>query len=266
MQGDTNSVLAGALAANKCGALVGHIEAGLRSFDRSMPEEINRIATDALSDFLFVPTDNARKQLVKEGFGAERVFMVGNTVVDALQRNLEVAKERSLILHRCGVVPDSYAVLTLHRPSNVDNEARLTQLMCALASIPRELIPQILFPVHPRTRERLESSGIVIPSSVKIIDALGYLDFLALLASSRIILTDSGGIQEEACVLRVPCVTLRDNTERPETVAVGANVLSSPDTLDRAIRRMVKHRRSWKNPFGDGQAAARILDIVMSRI
>lgn len=262
VHGDTNSALAGAIAGHKAGIRVGHIEAGLRSFDRAMPEEINRLVVDAVSDFLFVPTQEVKKQVIKEQIDSKRVFMVGNTIVEAVERNIPLAKSKSTILKKYGLTSQNYAVLTLHRPSNVDDHKRLSLLMKSIGGIPSTDISKVIFPVHPRTREHLNRSGTVLPSNILLVDPVGYMNFLSLLSNAAIVLTDSGGIQEESCVMRVPCVTLRDNTERPETLRVGANILAKPKDISRAVHQMLVKRRTWTNPFGDGKTAKRIIDIV----
>ncbi len=262
VEGDTNSVLAGAVAGHASGSLVGHVEAGLRSFDRAMPEEINRIMTDSVSDMLFAPTKEARVNLIHEGIHRKKIIVVGNSIADVVRRAKGIVDTHSPILVQYGLVRRRYAVLTLHRPSNVDDPLRLMSLMRAVGHVSSPEMKRIIFPMHPRTHACLKRSGISVPPAVTCIDPLGYLDFLALASNARIIYTDSGGIQEEACVLRVPCVTLRDSTERPETIAVGANILARPATVSRATRHMLARRRVWKNPFGDGHTAERILDVV----
>jgi len=228
--GDVNSSLACSLVAVKLGVPVGHVEAGLRSFDRGMPEELNRVATDALSDLLFVSEASGVDNLRREGAPQDNVFFVGNVMIDTLLRNRHRAEE-SRVLERVGVEPGDYAVLTLHRPSNVDDPATLGGLIDALEEI--SLRFPVVFPVHPRTVQRLDELGLRerlhgIPG-IRLIEPQGYLDFLKLMADARLVLTDSGGIQEEATVLRVPCLTLRRNTERPATLESGWNRLVGTD-------------------------------------
>jgi UDP-N-acetylglucosamine 2-epimerase (non-hydrolysing) len=259
VQGDTNTVLAGALAARKLGIAIGHVEAGLRSFDRSMPEEINRVVADHLSDLLFVPTDVARGHLAAEGI-TKGVFKTGNTIVDALRQNLDLAQAKSNMLHRLGLEEGQYLLATAHRAENVDDPERLRGMIRGMQAVSEELRMTLVFPAHPRTRKRLEEISLEA-DGVLLTDPIGYLDFLMLEAGARLVLTDSGGVQEEACVLHVPCVTMRLSTERPETVDVGANVLAGTDEkviLEKA-RRMMSAKRRWRNPFGDGRAAERIV-------
>jgi UDP-N-acetylglucosamine 2-epimerase (non-hydrolysing) len=266
VQGDTNSVLAGALTAHKMGIPIAHLEAGLRSDDWSMPEEANRVLADRLASWLFCPTELQRQRLLQEGIGHANVHVVGNTVVDAALHYSKVAYEKSDIAERLQITNRPYALLTLHRPSNVDDAARLQDWINALsrASLAHDL--QLVFPVHPRTRAQLERAGIVLDKRRFVaIEPVGYLDLLRLQASAELVVTDSGGLQEEACILRVPCVTLRANTERPETLHVGANELHphpSPDALIQTFEVAKKKAREWQNPFGDGKTSQRVIDIV----
>lgn len=266
VEGDTNSVLGAALAAQKAGLRVGHVEAGLRSFDRTMPEELNRILTDHLSDLLFAPTEHSARQLASEGFAADRVHVTGNTVVDELliQRDRALA---SGALKKHGVTSRGYALATAHRAENTDDASRLLGIMDGLDRSAEQLGVPILCALHPRTRARLEELGAAIPSRVRMLPPLPYLEFLGLHAGAALMLTDSGGLQEEACVLGVPCVTMRDNTERPESVEVGANRLAGADaaSIAEAAAAMVRVPGDWKQPFGDGRAADRILDLLASR-
>ena len=265
VHGDTNMVPAACLAATKLGFLTIHKEAGLRSYDRRMPEEINRVIADHISDYLFAPTKTSYNTLLGEGIPEARVFLTGNTVVDAINHMLK-ASERSRVLDRVGVKPGDYYLLTLHRPENVDNPTRLKNILLAIKEL--SMRRDVLFPVHPRTMKRIEKygfSGIVDGSpSLKVLDPLGYADFLCLERNASLILTDSGGVQEEACILGVPCVTLRNNTERPETLEIGANILSGAEKNDvlRAVRKQLGKRGGWGNPFGDGHAGERIVAIM----
>ncbi len=266
VEGDTNSVLASALAAHKLGVRVGHVEAGLRSYDRRMPEEINRILTDHLSDALFAPTEHARAILLGEAVAAERIHVTGNTVVDELLLQRPRA-ERPQLFERFGVRPGGFALATVHRAENTDDEARLRGIFRGLADAARALDLPVLAALHPRTAARLAALGWVVDSGVRPLPPLGYLDFLGLHAGAALMLTDSGGLQEEACTLRVPCVTLRDNTERPESVEVGANRLAGadPDRIVACAREMVSRARTWQNPFGDGHTGRRIVDLLTRR-
>jgi UDP-N-acetylglucosamine 2-epimerase (non-hydrolysing) len=262
VQGDTNTVLAGALAASKLHIKVGHVEAGLRSFDRGMPEEVNRVVADHVSDLLFAPTEASRQLLLKEGIPAEKVFVTGNTIVDAVLENLKIA-EGSTVLEKLGVRPHAYMLTTMHRQENVDDKARLGDILEGLGAVAAEHGMPLIFPVHPRTRKMMETFGLKVPDSVRLIEPIGFMDFLKAEANARLVLTDSGGVQEESCILGVPCVTLRENTERPETIEVGANVLAGYRCGDivKCARAMMKKGKGWQNPFGDGHAGERIIDI-----
>ncbi len=264
VEGDTNSVLAAALAANKAGIRVGHVEAGLRSYDRGMPEEINRVLTDHLADFLFAPTPGARDILLGEGLPAARVHVTGNTVVDELLLQRERARRPGL-LERFGVEPGRFALATLHRAENVDDPARLRGALGGLAGVSETLGLPVLAALHPRTQSRIAALEPGLTRGLRVLPPLGYLDFLGLHAEAALMLTDSGGLQEEACCLRVPCVTLRDNTERPESVEVGANRLAGADParIVDAARAMAARARDWPNPFGDGRAGERIVDVLL---
>lgn len=266
VQGDTNSVLAGALTAHKMGIPVAHVEAGLRSDDWSMPEEGNRVMADRLSDWLFCPTDLQRQRLSQEGITHAGVHVVGNTIVDAAEYYAKIAYEKSDIAERLGITNRPYALLTMHRPGNVDNPMRLKAWMEALHSAAEALGLVLVFPIHPRTREQLSRASIPFSSKTILgIDPVGYLDLLRLQTSAEMVLTDSGGLQEEACILRVPCVTLRPNTERPETLHVGSNQLHNhpeKEALMEVMKKARKKERNWSNPFGDGDAGKRIIDIL----
>lgn len=260
VEGDTNTVLAGALAAAKLHIKVGHVEAGLRSYDRNMPEEINRILADHTSDLLFAPTTNSRDLLLKEGIPESKIFITGNTVVDALYQNQKIAKEKCDVLRKFSIEEKKYMLVTAHREENVDVEERLGGILEGLKRIYSEFHMPILFPIHPRTEKRIKEFNLKIPEGLQLIRPQGYLDFLLLEAGASIILTDSGGMQEEACILKVPCVTLRDNTERPETIEVGANVLAGikSENIFKCAKEMLINKRYWRNPFGNGDAGVRI--------
>jgi UDP-N-acetylglucosamine 2-epimerase (non-hydrolysing) len=265
--GDVNSTLAASLAAVKLGIPVAHVEAGLRSFDRTMPEEINRLLTDAISDWLFVTEPAGEENLRREGVPAERIHFSGNVMIDTLRAHLDRARS-SDVLDRLGLEPGRYAVLTLHRPSNVDEEASLRRLFRVLEEIHTEL--PVVFPVHPRTRASIARRLANQPPRLTLTDPLGYLDFLRLMADARLVLTDSGGIQEETTVLGVPCLTLRQNTERPITLTQGTNVLvgTDPATIRAEIRKILDGdaRRGRVPERWDGQAAARIVDVLESAL
>jgi len=260
VEGDTNSVLAGALAAAKLGIKVGHVEAGLRSYDKEMPEEINRVVTDHLSDYLFAPTKNSRQNLLKEGIDEEKIVVTGNTIVDAVYQNSKLF-EGNNILEELGLEGDDYFLVTIHRQENVDNKERFHGILKSLESIREEFETPVIYPIHPRARKMMKEFHINV-SGIRFMNPFDYLSFLHLESSSKIILTDSGGVQEEACILGVPCVTLRDNTERPETLEVGANVLAGirTDEIVEKVRFMSNKKHDWKHPFGDGKAASRIVN------
>lgn len=261
--GDVNSTLASALAAAKLGIPVAHVEAGLRSFDRRMPEEINRILTDALSRWLFVTEPAGEANLRREGLEAGHIHHVGNVMIDTLLAHAEKARERP-VLDELGLEPKGYAALTLHRPSNVDEPGRLRALFDVLEEIHEEL--PVVFPVHPRTRARIERDLSGRAPRLRLVEPLGYLDFLRLMMEARLVLTDSGGIQEETTVLGVPCLTLRENTERPITLEQGSNRLvgSDPATLRAEVRKILdgEARRGRVPDLWDGGAARRIVDIL----
>jgi UDP-N-acetylglucosamine 2-epimerase (non-hydrolysing) len=260
--GDTNSVMGGALAAAKIHVPVGHVEAGLRSFDRSMPEEINRVVADHVSDYLFAPTETSRRNLLNEGISDEDIYVTGNTVVDAVNQNLELSR-RADVLSRYGLEEGAFFLVTLHRAENVDSEMRLGKILSGLRRIRDRYSLPILFPVHPRTRKMIDFFGFNL-GDIGLVEPVSYLDFLGLESEARLVLTDSGGVQEETCILGVPCVTLRDNTERPETLDVGSNVLAGtdPDGIVEKAAKMLDADRDWLNPFGDGRAGARITGIL----
>ncbi len=254
--GDVNSTLACALVTAKLGAPLAHVEAGLRSGDRSMPEEINRVVIDRVSDYLFAPSADAVANLRAEGF-SEQVYLVGNVMVDTLLANVDRAAARGT-LAGLGLNPGEYGLVTLHRPANVDDPVMLSALLSALAEISRSC--PLVLPAHPRVAERLHSAGL--PAGVRIIPPAGYLDFIALEASARLVLTDSGGVQEETTVLGVPCLTLRDSTERPITLTEGTNQLvgRDPDRIVKAAREVLAASppQPGKPTFWDGQAGRRI--------
>jgi len=265
VQGDTNSVLAGVLAASKAGIRIAHVEAGLRSFDPEMSEELNRVLADSLADELLAPTETSRKNLLDEGHDDARILVTGNTVVDALLKMLPVARARSRVLDQHGLRGEAgYGLVTLHRPELVDNEQRLRGAIEGMARVSAGGL-RLVFPVHPRTKKQLIAFGLEARlgavRGLLPIEPQGYLDFLALQASAQLLITDSGGIQEEACVLRIPCVTLRENTERPETLRVGANILAgySPDALTVAVQHQLQREHQWPDVFGEGHSAEKIL-------
>lgn len=264
-QGDTNTVLAGALAASKLHIKIGHVEAGLRSFDRSMPEETNRVLTDHISDYLFAPTETSRQNLLAEGIPDEQIFVTGNTIVDAVYQNLDIAKRRASVLNSFGLNERQYFIATVHRAENVDERVRLSGILGGFKLIYDEFGVPIMFPAHPRTVKMIREFGLVVPEGMRLIEPLGYLEFLHIEANAMLVLTDSGGVQEEACILGVPCVTLRDNTERSETVEVGGNVVvgTYSGRIKDGVKRMMKSLEyGWDSPFGDGMAGEEIINIV----
>ncbi|XVH32232.1 non-hydrolyzing UDP-N-acetylglucosamine 2-epimerase [Haloferacaceae archaeon DSL9] len=265
VQGDTNSVLAGAIATSKLNIELGHVEAGLRSFDDSMPEETNRILTDHTSDYLFAPTEQSREYLLDEGIDESKVFVTGNTVVDAVQENAAIATDKTTILADYGLEVDEFVLMTAHRAENVDDRDRFANILRGAGQVATELGLSVIYPIHPRARQKLEEFDLVVPASVTLIEPQAYLDFLTLQSEAALILTDSGGVQEEACVLGTPCVTFRDNTERPETVDVGANRLVSADadSIVSSAVAAVDESGTWENPFGDGTAAEQILQAII---
>ena len=226
VQGDTNSVLAGAQAANKLRIKIAHHEAGLRSHDLTMLEETNRIITDHISDYLFAPTEDALRNLQDEGINNDKIFLTGNTVVDAVLQNFELANRKVNILKKLNLKEKNYIIVTAHRAENVDREKRLQGIIEGLTLVGQYFKLPIIYPIHPRTINNIKKFGLKIPDSVKFLDPLGYLEFLQLEANAKLIITDSGGLQEEACVLKIPCVTIRNTTERPETINAGINILA----------------------------------------
>jgi UDP-N-acetylglucosamine 2-epimerase (non-hydrolysing) len=244
---------------------VGHVESGLRSRDWSMPEEINRIMTDHISTYLFAPTEAAAAILRAEGIPPQRIHVTGNTVVDALMSHLAIAKQHSRILGD-NRITSGYVLWTTHRAENLNDPSRLAGILRAMERVIDEVGP-VVFPIHPSTEGALVRHGLSISPRAHVIPPVGYLDFLMLQAEARLVITDSGGIQEETAILRVPCVTLRDNTERPESVEAGANILAGtdPDCILQCAGEMLSRPRTWPNPFGDGHAAERIISIVSAR-
>ncbi len=265
--GDVNSTIACALVASKLDVAVAHVEAGLRSFDRNMPEEINRLLTDAISDILFVSEPSGLANLKNEGVDPARVHFVGNVMIDTLMFNREKA-EKTSVLADLGLSKGGFIVVTLHRPSNVDDPRTFTPILNALEQVQADL--PIVFPMHPRTRANIQKMGLGprldAMKQLKIIDPLGYLEFLKLTANAAAVLTDSGGIQEETTILKVPCLTLRHNTERPVTIEQGTNCLvgTDPGTIVEAYRKVRRNPptdRSAPDKW-DGQAAQRIAGIL----
>ena len=260
--GDVNSTAAAALVAKKLGIDVVHAEAGLRSFDRSMPEEINRIVTDSITDLFLVTEESGRVNLLHEGVDAGRIHLVGNLMIDSLRQNLERARA-SGIAAALGIGPWPFGLVTLHRPANVDDPEALGEILAALCVIAEEL--PLYWPMHPRTRARWQAGHIDLPPTIHVLEPLGYLDFLCLESTSSIVLTDSGGIQEETTALGVDCLTLRDNTERPATVEFGSNRLAGTrkhTILDAWHERNHSTHQKQIPPLWDGQAGTRCREVL----
>jgi UDP-N-acetylglucosamine 2-epimerase (non-hydrolysing) len=265
--GDVNSTVAAALVCSKLGIRVGHVEAGLRSFDRSMPEEINRLITDQLADLLFTPSSDGDENLLREGIAKEKIFLVGNVMIDTLIRFLPKADEAFRELQAV-LQLDSFGLITLHRPSNVDDESTFLPMLQVLDSLSEKL--PLVFPVHPRTRQKWFARLEKCNPNLRVIDPLGYIEFLALQKNAKVVITDSGGIQEETTYLGTPCLTLRENTERPITLTHGTNVL-----IGRDWEMLRKHfyealngdcKRAGRPPLWDGKASERIADILTQQI
>ncbi len=265
VQGDTNSAQAGALAASKLFIPIAHVEAGLRSYDDRMPEEWNRIICDHLSSLLFAPTAVQETILLNEGIPRKKIYVVGNTIVDAVLSLQKFGKsaEEAKVLEMFEVKKQQFIIVTLHRAENVDDAKTLKSLFFSLKKIYEKYKIPLLFPVHPRTEKRIIEQKIQIPEGVKLMKPIGYFDFLVLEKNAQLIITDAGGIQEEACIFHVPCVTLRKSTERPETVTVGANMVAGTDPNRIAVcaETMIHKKREWENPFGNGTAGEQIVDI-----
>lgn len=270
VQGDTNAVLSGALVSSKLHIPVGHVEAGLRSYDKTMPEEINREVADVCSKMFFVPTEESAINLLFAGISPKDIFITGNTIVDACMRNLEIAKKKSEMPF--DINEDNILTLTMHRAENVDNPVRLQNIVDALMELDDVTI---IFPAHPRTVKNLKKYNLLEimenASHIKLINPAGYLDFLLLLSKSRLIMTDSGGIQEEAITLNIPCVTLRYNTERPETVAAGGNVLvgAEKDKIVNTVKNILNNTEIYSkmceapNPYGQGDSSKKIMNAIL---
>jgi len=259
--GDVNSTVATALVCAKLGVRVGHVEAGLRSFDRTMPEEINRLVTDQLADLLFTPSEDGDVNLQKEGIPAEKIFRVGNVMIDSLVKLLPAAQRQ-----KQNGPPERYALVTLHRPANVDDSIILKRILQSLLEVSHDL--SVIFPAHPRTRKRIADFGLHA-DQLQILDPLSYLEFLAMQSRATVVITDSGGIQEETTYLGVPCLTLRENTERPVTVSLGTNVLvgRDPDKLRSELSRILagQAKKGTVPPLWDGHAGERIATLLAGK-
>lgn len=266
VEGDTNSVLAGALAACKLGVQVGHVEAGLRSYDRGMPEEVNRVLTDHCSDYLFPPTEKSRSILLGEGLSESKIFVTGNTIVDAVYQNIELAEREYGVLSKYGLAGKEYFLATVHRQENVDDCNRFSSILKGLDLVGEHFGFPVIYPIHPRARKMMQKFGLD-PGGVRLIDTVDYLSFLKLEKEARLVFTDSGGVQEETCIIGVPCVTLRNNTERPETLEVGSNILvgTESDDILKGVEKIMG-RSGWDNPFGDGDAGKKIVEILQRHL
>lgn len=265
VQGDTNSTLAGALSATKLRIKVGHVEAGLRSYDRKMPEEINRVLTDHCSDFLFAPTENSKEILLGEGIPEDKIFVTGNTIVDIIYQNMELAK-KEVMLDKLYLQSKKYFLVTIHRQENVDDETRFSRIIEGLKRVIDEFGAPIIYPIHPRSIKQMKKFNLH-PKWIRTIDPVNFSTFLQLENHAKLVLTDSGGVQEETCILKVPCVTLRNNTERPETIEVGSNILAGihPEKILECVKMMFHAENNWKNPFGDGRAGKKIIRTLINK-
>lgn len=261
VQGDTNSTLAGALTASKLGIKVAHLEAGLLSYDKNMPEEINRLVVDSIADYLFAPTEETCKSLISRVVDKKTVFFTGNTTYDSILNNVNRIKSSHPLNNQ------SYFLLTLHRPSNVDDKDNLLSIFSTMTEIIKEYQVKIFFSVHPRTQVKIKEYKIKLDDNLIQAEPLSYFEFLNFEKNAEIILTDSGGIQEEACILRVPCVTIRDNTERPETISVGSNKLAGNkrEGILSAVRDMMQVPKDWTIPYGKGDSASIMLDLLLKK-
>lgn len=259
VQGDTNTVLAGALAAAKLHIPVAHVEAGLRSYFRGMPEEINRVMADHIADMLFCPTVRDKKILLHEGIEAKKIVVTGNTIVDVVNAQLPFSRT-SDILKKLGISKKHYILVTAHREENVDSPKRLVGILEGIDHVAKKTGLKVIYPMHLRTRKRLEQMGLAVPPTIRAVEPIGFHDFLWLQQNARLVITDSGGIQEEDCIMGVPCVTVRDNTERMETIEIGSNMLAGtdPKRIERAATTMLSKKKKWQHPYGDGTAAEKI--------
>ena len=283
VQGDTNTVLGAAIAARKMHIRIGHVEAGLRSYDDMMPEEWNRILADHCSNYLFAPTQNAKKILMGESIDSKKIFMTGNTIVDSVMHNAGLARyskaQKAIMNMQDGDSMPPFALVSLHRQENVDDRQRFNDIVCGLRMVGRHLGIRMIYPMHPRSKKMAKRFGIML-GGLSITKPVDYLTFLQLQKDATLVLTDSGGVQEEACILATPCVTLRNNTERPETVQVGANIIAGtkPQKILQCAKAMMRKHcglrpnkkgskktpvTPWKNPFGRGNSAEQIVRILL---
>jgi len=267
VQGDTNTVLAGALVASKIDSvLLAHVEAGLRSYDRSMPEEINRIVVDHISDKLFTPTEKQKEILMHEGVKEKVIHVSGNTIVDAVYMGRALSQKKSRILEDIAQKEDAFILFTAHRPATVDNKENISEVIKAVAVLAEKHSKTVIMPLHPRTQKMITTFGIPLPESMIIIEPVGYLDMLKLQQSAFLVITDSGGLQEESCILEKKCAVIRENTERPEAVDVGGCVLVGNTDAQKIVRKcdeLIQKDVKWSNPFGDGKAAEKIIEAII---
>lgn len=259
---DTTSALGGALAAAKTGQVISHLEAGLRSHDTRMLEETNRTVVGHLADYHFSPTEKAKQNLIEEGVEESRIYVVGNTIVDSVYQNIELANKKVDMLKKLGLEKEKYFLLTAHRAENIDYEERLSNILKSLELIYKKYEIPIIYPMHPRTKKMINEFNLKVPLGVKVLEPISFLEFLQLETNTKVMITDSGGIQEETCILKVPCITIRDNTERPETLEVGSNLLAGvePEKVLQCINLMFNKERNWENPYGDGTTAIKTLN------
>lgn len=261
--GDTNTALAASLIARRMRLKLAHIESGLRSYDWRMQEEHNRVMIDHISDLKFAPTQVAASNLMRENIPKNTIYLTGNTIVDAVQQNLNISYKKSRVLDKLGL-KQKFILFTSHRPENVDDPQRLALVIEGVSKLADNFEHKVIFPIHPRTLKKLSEFSIKPSKKIKVIDPPGYLDFLMLENAASLIITDSGGIQEEACILKRPCVTIRETTERPETLNIGCNVLAGiqPESILRNANEMLGKSISYKNVFGDGKSAVYIMKIL----
>ncbi len=265
VQGDTITVLASTLCGIKLGMNIGHVEAGLRSYDRSMPEEINRVLCDHLAHDLFAVSEHAKHNILKEGININNIHVTGNTIVDAVNKNLPIAEQKAGgILKELNLEKENYFLVTAHRQDNADIKHKMVGILNGLTKLYEETGIECIYPLHPRTKKWLNIFGLEAPKGVRMIEPVGFLEILILEKNAKMIITDSGGLQEEAITLGVPCITLRENTERPETIEAGANALVGTDTekIFSEGLKMMSCKRNWNNPYGDGTTGKQIVDII----
>lgn len=261
VEGDTNTVLAGALAANSLNIKIGHVEAGLRSY-QIMIEEINRTLTGIYASYHFSPTLISKDNLLRENIDEDKIFITGNTIVDALLENIKIANNKD-VLKDYNLEKNNYVLVTAHRAESVDDRRNLRNILKSLELLNEKFKIPVIYPIHPRTKNRIKEFNLN-SKGINYINPIGYFEFLNLINNAKLVITDSGGVQEETCILKVPCVTIREATERPETLQIGSNILAGYDTVKivNCCKIMINKERNWENPFGDGKTAERIIDII----